>query len=60
MVALVSRLVELLGRIIGEEMALRLVEETGTPSGGERQNETPSLRGVMSTETRGARNADLD
>ncbi len=29
MVALVARLVELLGRVIGEEMALRLVEQTG-------------------------------
>jgi hypothetical protein len=60
MVALVSRLTELLGRIIGEEMALRLVEQTGTPSGGERQKETLSPRGVVSTETRGARNADVD
>jgi hypothetical protein len=60
MVALVTRLGELLGRIIGEEMALRLVEETGTPSGGERQKQTLGLRGVMSTDTSGARNADVD
>jgi len=30
MVALVAILVELLGRIVGEEMAVRLVEQTGT------------------------------
>jgi hypothetical protein len=48
MVALVSRLVELLGRIIGEEMALRLVEQTGMPNGGhrakERERETEPAR----------------
>jgi hypothetical protein len=64
MVALVSRLVELLGRIIGEEMALRLVEQTGTPSGGERErvrvSEREGPRGVVITESRGARNADVD
>ena len=60
MVALVSKLVELLGRIIGEEMALRLVEQTGTPSGGERQKETPRPRLIVGTETRGAHNADVD
>ena len=32
MVALVAALIELLGRIIGEEMAVRLVEQTGIPS----------------------------
>ena len=31
-VALVTTLTELLGRIIGEEMAVQLVERTGTPS----------------------------
>lgn len=31
-VALVATLTELLGRIIGEEMAVQLVERTGTPS----------------------------
>jgi hypothetical protein len=60
MVALVSNLGELLGRIIGEEMALRLVEQTGTPGGPEKENERPSPRGVMSTESRGARDADVD
>lgn len=32
MVALLAALIELLGRIIGEEMAVRLVEQIGTPS----------------------------
>jgi len=32
MVALVSAVTELLGRIIGEEMAVRLVEQVGAPS----------------------------
>lgn len=32
LVALVVTLIELLGRIIGEEMAVRLVEQTGIPS----------------------------
>ena len=32
LVALVAALIELLGRIIGEEMAVRLVEQIGTPS----------------------------
>jgi hypothetical protein len=36
MVALVAALVELLGRIIGEEMAVRLVEQTGIQSEGDR------------------------
>jgi hypothetical protein len=57
MVALVAGLVELLGRIIGEEMALRLVEQTGVQIG--RESETPSPRGVVSTESRGARDADI-
>ena len=59
MVALVSRLAELLGRIIGDEMALRLVEQTGVPTGSEREKERPIPRGVVSTESRGARNADV-
>jgi len=42
-VELVAALMELLGRIIGEEMAVRLVEQIGTPS----------RRGVVSTETDG-------
>jgi hypothetical protein len=41
MEALVAALIELLGRIIGEEMAVRLVEHAGRPS----------PRGVVSTET---------
>jgi hypothetical protein len=45
LVAFVAALVELLGRIIGEEMAVRLVEQVGTPS----------QRGVVSTETEGGR-----
>jgi hypothetical protein len=44
-VALVAALIELLGRIIGVEMALRLVEQTGILS----------PRGVVSTETKGER-----
>ena len=44
-VELVTALMELLGRIIGEEMAVRLVEQIGMPS----------RRGVVSTETEGGR-----
>ena len=44
MVALVAALIELLGRIIGDEMAVRLVEQIGT---------SPSPRGVVSTKTKG-------
>ena len=58
MVALVAGLVELLGRIIGEEMALRLVEQTGVQT--DRETVKPSPRGVVSTESRGARDADVD
>jgi hypothetical protein len=47
MVASVAALVELLGRIIGEEMAVRLVEQT----------DIPSPRGVVSTESKGGRDA---
>ena len=42
-VALVAKLIELLGRIIGVEMALRLVAQT----------ELPSPRGLVSTEREG-------
>jgi hypothetical protein len=45
MVALVAALIELLGRIIGEEMAVRFVEQIGTSS----------PRGAVSTETEGGR-----
>lgn len=45
LVALVAALIELLGRIIGDEMALRLVEQIGVPS----------LHGVVSTEPAGGR-----
>ena len=58
MVALVAGLVELLGRIIGDEMALRLVEQTGVQTG--KESERPSPRGVVSMKTRGARDADVD
>jgi hypothetical protein len=51
MVALVAALVELLGRIIGEEMAVCLVEQIGM------KRETPSPRGVVSTESKGGRDA---
>jgi hypothetical protein len=53
MVALVAALVELLGRIIGEEMAVRLVEQTAM----KRETETPRPRGVVSTESKGGRDA---
>lgn len=45
MVALVTTLIELLGRIIGEDMAMHLVE----------QNIIPSPRGHVSTESKGGR-----
>jgi hypothetical protein len=45
MVALVAALIELLGRIIGEEMAVHLVEQIGVPS----------PRGVVSTESQRGR-----
>ena len=45
LVASVAALIELLGRIIGEEMAMRLVEQVGMPS----------PRGVVSTEPEGDR-----
>jgi hypothetical protein len=45
LVALVAALIELLGRIIGDEMALRLVEQIGMPS----------RHGVVSTESAGGR-----
>lgn len=43
MVALVATLIDLLGRIIGEEMAVRLVEQAGIPS----------PRGVVSNDSKG-------
>lgn len=43
-VALLAALMELLGRIIGFEMAMRLVEQLGQPS----------PRGIVSTESEGA------
>ncbi|MBA3343791.1 MAG: hypothetical protein H0T44_00615 [Gemmatimonadales bacterium] len=46
MVALVATLIDLLGRIIGEEMAVRLVE----------QSATPGPRRVSSTDRQGGRN----
>jgi hypothetical protein len=55
MVALVAALVELLGRIIGEEMAVRLVEQIGMKS--ETDRVTPSPRGVLTTESKGGRDA---
>jgi len=45
-VVLVAALIELLGRIIGEEMAVRLVE----------QSSMPSPRKLVSAETEGSRN----
>jgi hypothetical protein len=59
MVGLVARLVELLGRIIGDEMALRLVEQTGVQAGKGKDKEIPSPRGVASI-SRGVRDADAD
>ena len=50
MVALVAALVELLGRIIGQEMAVRLVEQIGI-------RRDPSPRGIVSTESKGGRDA---
>lgn len=55
MVALVAALVELLGRIIGEEMAVRLVEQIGMQS--EIEGEIPSPRGIVNTESKGERDA---
>lgn len=46
LVALVAAFIELLGLIIGEEMAVRLVEQIGIPSPG----------GIVSSETEGGRN----
>ena len=48
LVALVAELVELLGRIIGAEMAVQLVDQISIPS----------PRGVVSTQTRGGRDGD--
>jgi hypothetical protein len=46
MVALIATLIELLGNIIGEEMAMRLVEQTGMPS----------PRALAGNQARGGRN----
>jgi hypothetical protein len=46
LVALVEAVIELLGRIIGDEMAVRLVEQIAVPS----------PRGVVSNKTGGVRN----
>ena len=57
MVALVATLIDLLGRIIGEEMAVRLVEQTGIPSPRgvvNIESDKPSPRGAVSTESKGA------
>jgi hypothetical protein len=75
MVALVANLVELLGRIVGEEMAVRLVEQTagerqtgpkhedtGTEPARDREpkeREGPSPRGVVSTKAGGGRDAHV-
>jgi hypothetical protein len=48
LVAVVSELVELLGRIIGAEMAVQLVEQISIPS----------PRGVVSTRPQGGRDGD--
>jgi hypothetical protein len=71
MLALVAGLVELLGRIIGEEIAVRLVEQAGMRSeteretdrerqretAGDSERERPSPRGVVSTESKGGHDA---
>ena len=46
MVALIATMIDVLGRAVGEEMAVRLVEQTGTPS----------PRGVVSAEPSGRPN----
>lgn len=45
MVALIAALIDLLGKVIGEEMAMRLVEHSGMPSG----------RAVAGNQARGGR-----
>jgi hypothetical protein len=75
MVALVAILVELLGRIVGEEMAVRLVEQTAGEGqtgpknedtetelalGREpREQEGPSPRGIVNTKAAGGRDAHV-
>ena len=49
MMAVAAALIDLLGRIIGEEMAIRLVEQTGMERGSERQE--PAV--VLSTQSAG-------
>jgi hypothetical protein len=46
MVALVTALVELLGRILGEEMAVRLVERSGMQNEREREGREPEQERV--------------
>jgi hypothetical protein len=48
MVALVTTVIELLGRIIGDEMAVRLVEQLAVPG----------PRGTVSSKTQGGRDGD--
>jgi hypothetical protein len=75
MMTLVATLVELLGRIVGEEMAVRLVEQTagerqpgpkhedtGTEPARDREpreQEGPSPRGVVSAKSGGGRDAHV-
>ncbi|HEY5940850.1 MAG TPA: hypothetical protein VIT87_08520 [Gemmatimonadales bacterium] len=58
MVALVAGLVDLLGRIIGEEIAVRLVEETGVQTTKQSKKDRPSPRGVVSITSRSDRDVD--
>jgi hypothetical protein len=63
MVALVAALVELLGRILGEEMAVRLVEESGMQNereretGGREAEKERARAESVSTDSRGERDA---
>jgi hypothetical protein len=51
--AVVAVLIDLLGRLIGEEMALRLVEQAGTESASQRS----SAPNVVSTQSKGESDA---
>jgi hypothetical protein len=53
MMAVVAVLIDLLGRLIGEEMALRLVEQAGTESASQRA----SPPNVVSTQSKGGSDA---
>jgi hypothetical protein len=46
LITVIATLIDLLGRVVGEEMAVRMVEQTGAPS----------PRGVRSTAGQGGRN----